>query len=197
MSQVTYGYKIKEARKKASMTQKELSEKAGISINSIKKYETTDRVPKMETIKKIAEALGINFIHLIPIRGEEDDGFVYLDEESLETLKGFAESAGIDPYERIEDIPEDTDPKLRRIRVALSKVFNAEVKDLLSDEHAKELEAERDSLNDLMNANGINTLTTDQWVMLGLTYLNEKGKKKALEYITDLCDIEQYTKEDN
>lgn len=197
MSQVTYGYKIKEARKKASMTQKELSEKAGISINSIKKYETTDRVPKMETIKKIAEALGINFIHLIPIRGEEDDGFVYLDEESLETLKEFAESAGIDPYERIEDIPEDTDPKLRRIRVALSKVFNAEVKDLLSDEHAKELEAERDSLNDLMNANGINTLTTDQWVMLGLTYLNEKGKKKALEYITDLCDIEQYTKEDN
>lgn len=197
MSQVTYGYKIREARKKASMTQKELSEKAGISINSIKKYETTDRVPKMETIKKIAEALGINFIHLIPIRGEEDDGFIHLDKEGLENLKELAELAGIDPYERIEDIPEDTDPKLRNIREALSKVFNAEVKDLLSDEHAKELEAERDSLNDLMNANGINTLTTDQWVMLGLTYLNEKGKKKALEYITDLCDIEQYTKEDN
>ena len=54
---VTIGQKIKAIRKNAGLTQKELAQKMGLSFQSIAQWENDLRKPKIETLKKIADAL--------------------------------------------------------------------------------------------------------------------------------------------
>ena len=56
---MTTGQRIKAARKSAGMTQEELGQKLGVSGSAIAQYETDKRKPKMETLRRIADALGI------------------------------------------------------------------------------------------------------------------------------------------
>ena len=49
--------RIKEARKKAGLTQKELGERLGLSFQSIAQWENDLRRPKIDTVKRIATAL--------------------------------------------------------------------------------------------------------------------------------------------
>lgn len=51
------GQEIKAARKNANMTQRELAQKMGLSFQSIAQWENGLRNPKIETLKKIADAL--------------------------------------------------------------------------------------------------------------------------------------------
>ena len=53
------GKQIKEARVKAKLTQEKLAQKAGISVFTLQKYESGDRNTKIESLQKIANALGI------------------------------------------------------------------------------------------------------------------------------------------
>ena len=59
------GDKIQKLRKEKGLTQAELAKKAGLSEISIRKYENNDRKPKLETIRKIAKALGVYMNELI------------------------------------------------------------------------------------------------------------------------------------
>lgn len=63
---MTIGEKIKQARKKAGYTQKELGEKLGISQVRVAQYENGIRNPKIETVNKIAKALNVEITDLIP-----------------------------------------------------------------------------------------------------------------------------------
>lgn len=56
---MTIGEKIRNARKAAGLTQKELAQRLGLSFQSIAQWENDLRKPKIETIQKIADALGI------------------------------------------------------------------------------------------------------------------------------------------
>lgn len=60
-----YGDKIKQYRKHKNYTQKELAAKAGIAINSLRRYEANERCPNVETLSKIAEALDVNIQELL------------------------------------------------------------------------------------------------------------------------------------
>lgn len=57
---MTIGEQIKKYRQKAGLTQKQLGEAFGISQQQIAQYESGRRIPKMETLQKIAGALGIS-----------------------------------------------------------------------------------------------------------------------------------------
>lgn len=57
---MTIGERIKAARKKAGLTQKELGDKLGVSYQMIGQYENDSRKPKLETLEKIANALQID-----------------------------------------------------------------------------------------------------------------------------------------
>lgn len=63
---MTTGQRIKEARKKAGLTQKELATKLGIAYQTLAQWENDLRNPKPGTLEKIANALGINWLCLIP-----------------------------------------------------------------------------------------------------------------------------------
>lgn len=67
---------IKEYRKEKNMTQEQLCEAAGISISTLKKYETGLRSPKAEQLKKIAEALGISEKEFTPIKVKDRSDFL-------------------------------------------------------------------------------------------------------------------------
>lgn len=62
---MTIGERIRAARKKAGLTQRELAEKLGISEQGITQWETGVRNAKLGTIKKIAEAIGVPFETLV------------------------------------------------------------------------------------------------------------------------------------
>ena len=60
-----FSMKLSAARKKAGLTQKELSNKTGLSLSSIKRYENGEREPSFSTIENIALSLGINALDLV------------------------------------------------------------------------------------------------------------------------------------
>ena len=56
---MTVGEKIREIRKNANLTQKDLARLSGIAVITIRKYENNERNPKKEQIEKIAKALKV------------------------------------------------------------------------------------------------------------------------------------------
>ena len=59
------GEKIKQARKAAGLTQKELGDKLGITYQQIGQYENGKRKPKLETLQRIADALDTAVLNLL------------------------------------------------------------------------------------------------------------------------------------
>lgn len=62
---MTVGERIKAARKKRGMSQKELADKLGIPYQGISQYERGVRNPKAATLFRIAEILEVSYIDLI------------------------------------------------------------------------------------------------------------------------------------
>lgn len=54
------GKKIKEARKGIGLTQKQLADRLGTSPQNLAQYENGKRQPKLETLDRIATALGVD-----------------------------------------------------------------------------------------------------------------------------------------
>ena len=89
---MTTGQRIKAARKKAGLTQKELGERMGQSFQSIAQWENDLRNPKLETLQRIANALEVSIYELIDgddlkravIYGEGLDGKTILEEQTQE-----------------------------------------------------------------------------------------------------------------
>ena len=65
------GVRISQLRLEAGMTQAKLAEKSNLSIDSISRIERGDRAPSLESLEKIAEALGIDPAELLNFSGKE------------------------------------------------------------------------------------------------------------------------------
>lgn len=68
------GTRIKEIRKQKGLTQKQLGDMCGIADSNIRKYENGYQNPKIETLQKIADALGVPITELINCRYDIVDG---------------------------------------------------------------------------------------------------------------------------
>lgn len=62
---MTIGERIKQARKSAGLTQKELAQMIGKGYSSLQKYELNIVEPSLEQLRKIALALGVTVSDLI------------------------------------------------------------------------------------------------------------------------------------
>jgi len=60
-----FGNRLKEARRSKGLTQYELADLSGISQRMIVHYETVVKMPPVEKVKRIAEALGISSDELL------------------------------------------------------------------------------------------------------------------------------------
>ena len=58
------GAGIKNARLTVGITQAELAHRLGVTPQAVSQYERGIKKPKIETIEKIADALGVSWLHL-------------------------------------------------------------------------------------------------------------------------------------
>ena len=71
MQAVVYiGKRLKDLRIRVALTQEELAAKAGIGKNTVNRVERNLTEPHMSTLRKLAEALGVEPHELV--RGEDD-----------------------------------------------------------------------------------------------------------------------------
>ena len=110
---MTTGEKIKEARKKAGMTQAELGTLLGVSGSMIGQWENDFRHPKLETRAKIADALGIKDFELASIHKpnknhhreiemmEKEEG--YLEENAVQQMRRTREEQLLTAYGKLND----------------------------------------------------------------------------------------------
>jgi len=62
---MTFGEKLKEARKEAKLSQEEFAEKIGVSRSAIAKWESDRGMPDVENLKVIASLLNISIDYLL------------------------------------------------------------------------------------------------------------------------------------
>lgn len=74
MKKHLFGKKLKELRKKAGLTQRELAEQTGLHITTIANYEIDNREPKANQLKILANTLGINVEELLITKADGSRG---------------------------------------------------------------------------------------------------------------------------
>ena len=65
---MSLGEKIREQRKKAGLSQEQLSEKLGVSRSAITKWETDKGIPDVDNLKALSKLLNVSIDYLL------DDG---------------------------------------------------------------------------------------------------------------------------
>jgi transcriptional regulator with XRE-family HTH domain len=97
------GVRISKLRLEAGMTQAKLAEKSNLSIDSISRIERGDRAPSLESLEKIAEALGIDPAELLNFKGKEFKALAEGPQECLE-LWNLLKNKKRDQIKKIYDI---------------------------------------------------------------------------------------------
>ena len=72
----SFGKTLKALRKKSGLTQAELAFTVGVHETSIRRWETGDRLPNAEYVKKLAEALHVNEQQLFRDEASGPSGWV-------------------------------------------------------------------------------------------------------------------------
>lgn len=85
---MTSGQRIREARKRAGLTQAELAKRLGIAYQTLAQWENDLRNPKYETCRRIADALDINILYLLTSE-EMDKGILDLIKEDYDSDDAF------------------------------------------------------------------------------------------------------------
>ena len=87
---MTIGERIRTARKRAGLTQAQLSEKSGVAAISIHQYEAGKRKPRLEQLIRISSALNIDMIDLTGLESEMSEYRIVLTEAgSLSDSKSY------------------------------------------------------------------------------------------------------------
>ena len=69
----TFGENLRKLREMRNITQEQLAEKADIARTMIGRYETTDQLPSLDTLVRVADALGTSIDYLLG-RTDSPDG---------------------------------------------------------------------------------------------------------------------------
>ena len=85
MNQDKSGKFIAKLRKEKNMTQEQLAEKMGVSINAVSKWERGLSFPDVSLYKKLCKELGINIEELI--NGEKDNSDKAKEKAIISTIK--------------------------------------------------------------------------------------------------------------
>lgn len=104
---------IQRLRKERKLTQANLAKKANISEISIRKYESGDRAPKLETIRKIALALEVSVGDILPFedgfklwRQEKDEKRQKEEKQLLGNYKQLNEAGREEAQKRVQELTE-------------------------------------------------------------------------------------------
>ena len=120
---MTFGEKLKEARKKAGLTQEELAELIGISRAAVAKWETDNGLPDIENLKTVAGLLDVSVDYLLD-DGESLDLSVTKKAIDLNKYGNGEKLSRMKKLEIKERIVRDTYPEAEIIRLTLTGIRN-------------------------------------------------------------------------
>lgn len=103
------GIGIKNARLAVGITQAELARRLSVTPQAISQYERGEKKPKIETIKKIADALGVSWFHLSHL-----DDLVATSEERVLDKEEVYQSIAVD-YTTAELFVMASEPESSRV----------------------------------------------------------------------------------
>lgn len=163
---MTFGEKLKQARKDAGLLQEQLAEKMSVSRSAIAKWETDKGIPDIENLKAIAQLLNVSIDYLL------DDGAkldLSVTRESIDLLR-----YGKGRKKVIKD------------KIVRDKYPDAEIMTLIAKEKLTKGEKFVDTLVWLLTllvgvidfAKGLNNLDKE-------FYLVNQGKKQSLVIVTN------------
>ena len=161
---MTTGQRIKAARKQSGLTQAELAVKLGIPYQSISQWERDIRNPKIETLQRIAAALGVRTDTLMG-QGSFDEVL----ERGIISPSDIANEM-VMPIERVLEVinhPESVSPEIA------DKVF--QVGSLLAV--------------DFMQSNPYSVR-----ISVAMEKLNDAGQQEAVKRVEELTEVRKYQK---
>ena len=179
------GSNIKRFRKEQGITQKQLGEKLWVSQQTIAQFENDKAPRKLDTIKRIADALGVpvscliqtenrsaenvgsNIKRLRTQRGLTQSEFAALIDRRLSTVQKYESGAITPPIQAIDNI---------------AQALNVSRYQILQCEDPKTIDALR-------------TPDDEDILVENFRKLNSAGKKEALKRICELTELARYTEE--
>ena len=131
----TVGKRIKRIRKIRGWTQKELAERAGINLFSLKSHELNNKMPKYEQLLKLADALEIDVAFLQPKKLDTPNAILSLIFDLMDQygdikmeIRGRTVMFGIDSYDYFSE-----NQKLSKALDAHENMSPDEFKEWLTD----------------------------------------------------------------
>ena len=191
---MTIGDSIKRIRTQKGMTQKQLGDLLGISVQTVSAYESGRRRPKMETIERFADALGVVVSSLYSDPEEADDverRLINSSSESfqarlLRAIKDLGSEISYEGYVRGGSTAEE-DNKLRdEFLPRIAKFYD------IPEEVLKENFGEFQECHDFNMVEIANFSEAGQQAILILATLSEAGQAAALRHLEELAQIPAY-----
>lgn len=199
MQDRTIGRRIREERKRQGLTMAQLGEKMGISGSLVGRYERGEENPKMETVVRFADALGILVSGLYSDPEEAHDVEQRLINSSSESFQARLLRA-------IEDLGAEIDYEEYVLSENFGEHFTVEGKNELRDkflpriakfydipeEVLKENFGEFQECHDFDMVEMADFSEAGQQAILILEALNEAGQAAALHHLQELAQIPAY-----
>lgn len=184
---MTRGERIKKSRKYKGYTQQELADVLGLSVMTIRRFESNTRQPKLEMLEKIASALDVTVEKLL-------FGTDTVEKHFGEQLKNVREEKGFTQTELAQMVGVKTNTIIqyengnrmptREMLINLSECLNVSTLDIGIMDWAVHITQNQ-------NDNGMT-----ERVLIALDKLNTQGKQIAAERVEELTEIQKYTAPD-
>lgn len=174
---MTVGSRIKAARKEIGVTQYFLANSLGVSYANVSQWESGRRNPKIETVQKIAEALGIP-VELLT--GDQPFPDPFLENEDFCRVASWAINAYFDKEIFTSEMP---------FAAMVNIIYN-----LVAELH---FDSEGHSIEVIYKSNGYEETKPDKnldRISNAYLLLNEAGQQKAVERVEELTEIPKYQK---
>lgn len=177
---MSFGDRLKNARKKQGIKQKDLAKKLCVSPQNLSQYENDNRKPSKEMLIKLANALDLgcsytkdgeayffDFVDVVE-SPEYKENEEFNRKQYEDAIKPHIENSGRKPLylNNISEILDETNEK--RYDSYSSRILSVMIDKLIQDNKEK--------LQELQI----------------IDKLNDKGIEKVLDYATDLAKIEEY-----
>ena len=182
---MTTGERIRQARKSAGMTQAELAERADISLDTIKSVENGRREndlrnPKIETLRKLADALGVTPGYLLYGDTDPVQRSLFDAEDTAKALKGELQKS----LETGKITPALTNGKAAKALSVLENQMWTAVDEIGKESGSALLQLFRFLPPDLRD------------IVVYYEELNADGQRVARERIEELTQIYKYQREE-
>jgi transcriptional regulator with XRE-family HTH domain len=177
---MSIGGNIEKQRKKLRMSRRELSEKTGLAMKTIQRYESGENSPTAKNLEKVAAALDVQVSDLADEKKVLTFGSFLKERREILGLteKDVAEAVNMsaEKYNKLEN--DLVVPHPAQLEELFDVLDVKDTKDIIFEIGGfnYELHSRKEKINDLMDT------------------LNNTGRRRLLEYAEELAQIPKYSK---